>query len=59
MKSLIVKTRQQIAIEYGISPRTLRRWLKINKINLPNRLLCPYEQEIIYEKFGYPKLEDS
>ncbi|RAJ16225.1 Homeodomain-like domain-containing protein [Olleya aquimaris] len=51
-----VKTRQQIAIEYGISPRTLRRWLKQNNIILPCRLLCPKEQSIIYKTFGYPGL---
>lgn len=48
------KTREQIAREYNISPRTLRRWLKTNDIHLPNRLLCPIDQNRIYEKFGYP-----
>lgn len=57
MKYRNVKTRQQIAIEYGISPRTLRRWLKQNEIYLPKRLLCPKEQEKIYKKFGSPSLE--
>ena len=46
------KTRKQIADEYGISPRTLRRWLKKYNISLPNRLLCPKEQQIIYQSFG-------
>ena len=59
MKYLKVKTRQQIAIEYGISPRTLSRWLKQNKIDLPNRLLGPKEQNIIYNKFGCPILDYS
>ena len=49
-----VKTRQQIAQEYGISTRTLRRWLKKAEIKLPNRLLGPKEQILIYEEFGYP-----
>ena len=52
-----VKTRQQIANEYGISPRTLRRWLKNQKIQLPNRLICPKEQLIIYQCFGQPEIE--
>ncbi|WP_420868334.1 helix-turn-helix domain-containing protein [Aestuariivivens sediminis] len=49
-----VKTREQIAAEYGVSPRTLRRWLKNCNIILPNRLVCPKEQRLIYNKFGYP-----
>ena len=48
------KTRRQIAAEYGITARTLRRWLKKYNINLPNRLLCPKEQAIIYSYFGDP-----
>ncbi|MEM7187092.1 MAG: helix-turn-helix domain-containing protein [Bacteroidota bacterium] len=48
------KTRQQIAEEYGISPRTLRRWLKNSNIQLPNRLLGPKEQLKIYQEFGDP-----
>ena len=51
---LYVKTRQQIAQEYGISTRTLRRWLLKSDIKLPNRLLGPKEQIMIYEKFGDP-----
>jgi len=53
-KHVYVKTRQQIAQEYGISTRTLRRWLLKSEINLPKRLLGPKEQAIIYEKFGNP-----
>ena len=49
-----VKTRQQIAHEYGISARTLRRWLQKTDIKLPNRLLGPKEQRLIYEEFGNP-----
>lgn len=52
------KTRRQLADEYGITPRTLRRWLKKYDIALPNRFLCPKEIEIIYEKFGNPQKED-
>ncbi|MEM9918268.1 MAG: helix-turn-helix domain-containing protein [Bacteroidota bacterium] len=49
-----VKTRQQIADEYGISPRTLRRWLKKYNIELPNRLISPKDQQVIYDLFGNP-----
>jgi hypothetical protein len=51
-----VKTRQQIAHEYGISSRTLRRWLNKAEINLPNRLLGPNEQILIYKEFGNPNV---
>ena len=50
------KTRSQIALEYGITTRTLRRWLKSHKVNIPNRLICPKDQQKIYETFGYPEL---
>lgn len=49
------KSRKQIADEYGISPRTLRRWLKKYDIVLPKRLLCSKEQQMIYESFGHPQ----
>ena len=48
------KTRQQIAAEYGITTRTFRRWLKKHGVILPNRLLCPREQQTIYTLFGDP-----
>lgn len=51
-----VKTRQEIAEEYGISRRTLQRWLKKQNINLPNGLLTPKEQEVIYQLFGTPQV---
>ncbi len=51
------KTRRQIADEYGITPRTLRRWLKKSNIDLPRRLICPREQDIIYQTFGNPLKE--
>jgi methylphosphotriester-DNA--protein-cysteine methyltransferase len=53
-----VKTRQEIAAEYGISPRTLRRWLKKHNIILPNRMLCPNEQKIVYNLLGSPNQID-
>lgn len=50
-----VKTRQEIADEYGISRRTLLRWLKKQNIHLPNGLVTPKVQELIYQHFGYPQ----
>jgi transposase-like protein len=55
MISYQAKTREQVASEYGISARTLRRWLKKSGIKLPDRLLCPKEQTIIYQEFGFPR----
>ena len=51
---LKAKTREQIAREYGISPRTLRRLLKRHNIKLKNRLVYPKEQLKIYDTFGNP-----
>lgn len=48
------KTRQEIAREYGISRRTLFRWLKREEIELPRGLVSPKNQSRIYEVFGVP-----
>ena len=55
-----VKTKKQIAAEYKISPRTLRRWFIKNGMELPNGYLTPNEQKKVYEKFGVPpQLSDN
>lgn len=51
------KSRQEIAIEYGISRKTLQRWLTKENIALPRRLLLPREQDMIYGRFGMPEPE--
>ena len=48
------KTRLQIAAEYGVSTRTLRRWLLRYQVSLPPGLLCPKEQAHIYQALGKP-----
>ncbi|MCB0572439.1 MAG: helix-turn-helix domain-containing protein [Phaeodactylibacter sp.] len=50
-----VKTRAQIAREFGISRKTLYNWLKEEKLPIKGRLLSPKEQKEIYEKFGAPE----
>jgi len=50
-----VKTRQQIANEYGICTKTFNKWLKEAKFNLKRGLINPRSQELIYKKFGLPK----
>lgn len=49
----------QIAEQYKVSPRTLRRWLKphnhtINKLD-QSRLFTPREIETIYNLLGDPR----
>ena len=53
------KTRQEIADEYGISPRTLFRWLEKAEFDLPRGLLSPKSQELIYREFGDPRHRES
>ena len=48
------KTRQEIAHEYGVHRKTLARWLKKAGIQLPNGLVNPKYQDIIYQHFGVP-----
>ncbi len=52
MKS--AKTRQEIALEYGIDRKTLYRWLKTTGIQLGGHLVTPKEQQLIYQAFGKP-----
>lgn len=54
MKVQHVKTRQQIADEYGISRKTLYSWLKKAEIKLKNSLITPKELQEIYNEFGLP-----
>lgn len=46
------KSRQEIAQEYGISARTLYRWIKKNQLLIPNGLISPKDQDLINNKFG-------
>lgn len=49
------KSRLEIAFEYGISSKTLARWLKKDNIQLTRRLVSIKEQELIYETYGHPE----
>ena len=49
------KTRQEVANEFGISVRTLYRWIEKAKIELPGGLIDPTHLTIIYQRFGYPE----
>jgi hypothetical protein len=52
--SKCAKSKQQIAIEYGICTKTLTKWLKEEKIFLKRGLINPKRQALIYKKFGVP-----
>ena len=54
MKENRSKTRTQIAAEYGVSARTLSRWLQRNNLSVSPGLICPKEQARIYQNFGHP-----
>lgn len=49
------KSRKQLANEYGVSPRTLRRWFKSKELVMPPSLLLPKDLEIIYSVLGDPR----
>ena len=48
------KTRQQIALEYGICTKTFNKWLKNADIKLPIGSITPYFQELINKNLGSP-----
>ncbi|PWK28350.1 hypothetical protein LV89_01134 [Arcicella aurantiaca] len=50
-----IRTRQEIATEFGITPKTLRVWFKKNNIILDGKsLISPATYKHIKEKFyGY------
>jgi predicted site-specific integrase-resolvase len=49
------KLRQQVADAYGISTKTLYRWLKKENIEVSRGLLTTKDLETIYDKFGKPQ----
>lgn len=51
------KSRQEVANEYGISSKTLSRWLKKEGLGISNGLLTPKEQALIYATFGPPEIK--
>ncbi len=54
------KTRQQIARESGMSPKTLGRWLKKANIHVPVRdLVPPATLNEIYNRFGCPEMTNG
>ncbi|PZX48676.1 helix-turn-helix domain-containing protein [Algoriphagus chordae] len=48
------KTRQQFANEYGVSVKTLSRWIKRRNLCIENGLLTPATQNVLYDSLGLP-----
>ena len=54
------KTRQEIANEIMICPKTLNKKLQQNNVQLTKGLISPKEQQIIYDLFGIlPPIDDD
>lgn len=51
----VVKTKQQLADEYGVCWKTFDKWIKKYKIKIDRGLITPKDQEKIYTKLGIPK----
>jgi len=53
------KTRQEIADEYQVNRKTLRRWLKNENIILDKGLVKPKDLKLIYLTFGTPMCDGN
>lgn len=51
---LAPKTRNELAVEYGVSPRTIYEWLKAANLHVQGQLISPFQQKIIYSIHGIP-----
>jgi len=49
-----VKSKQQMADEYGVCRKTFNKLLKKEHINLKRGVILPREQQNIYNKLGIP-----
>lgn len=54
LSAMGIKTRAQLATEFGITPKTFREWCRKEGITLPNRGVGPRWQKLIYSYFFYP-----
>jgi len=51
-----VKTRQQMAEEYGVCRKTFNKLLTKKNIRLERGVIPPKEQQIIYNRLGSPRM---
>jgi hypothetical protein len=49
-----VKTKQQMADEYGVCRKTFNKLLRKKRIRLDRGLISPKDQQNIYDKLGRP-----
>lgn len=49
-----VKTRQQLADEYGVCRKTLIKLLRKKRVRLEKGLISPKDQQVIYDRLGIP-----
>jgi hypothetical protein len=49
-----VKTRKQLAAEYGVCRKTLIKLLRKKRIKLDAGLISPKDQMVIYSRLGMP-----
>jgi hypothetical protein len=54
-----VKTKQQMADEYGVCRKTFNKLLLKKNIKLGRGLICPRDQAIIYNELGLPNLKEK
>lgn len=52
-----VKTKQQMADEYGVCRKTFNKLLMKRNIRLDRGLISPRDQMIIYNELGAPNLQ--
>lgn len=53
-----VKTKQQMAEEYGVCRKTFNRLLKKQHVKIDRGLILPKDQVLIYQKLGKPLNEE-
>jgi len=49
-----VKTKQQMADEYGVCRKTFNKFLQKKQIKLDRGLISPKDQKVIYDELGEP-----
>lgn len=54
-----VKTKQQMADEYGVCRKTFNKLLMKKNIRLDRGLISPRDQMIIYNELGSPNLQEQ
>ena len=50
----VLKTKQQMADEYGVCRKTFNKLLKKKNIELDRGLIIPRDQDRIYNELGFP-----